>query len=102
MALTSKTLTIAPQAVYTSVDTNAIVVAYFCNTSQNPVTFSLHAVPSGGTAGAANTIYSNVNITAEDTYVMDTEKIILDDGDSLWATASVDGVISVTICNVEV
>jgi hypothetical protein len=102
MALTSNTLTIAPQAIYTSVGTNAVVVAYFCNTSQNPVTFSLHAVPTGGSAGAANIIYSNVNITAEDTYVMDTEKIILDDGDSLWATASVDNVIAVTICNVEV
>lgn len=102
MALTSNTLTIAPQAVYTSVGSNAIVVAYFCNTSLNPVTFSLHAVPMGGTAGPSNVIYKNVNITAEDTYVMDTEKIIFDEGDSLWATASVDGVVVVTICNVEV
>ena len=93
MAIQSTTLTGTPAAVYTSVGTNAVVVAYFCNTGLDPVQFTLYAVPAGGTADISNAIYYNVNLTDGDTYVIDTEKIILDDADSLWASATADGVV---------
>jgi hypothetical protein len=102
MAIQSTTLSTTTQPIYTSVGTNAVVVAYFCNTSVNPVTISAHAVKSGLTANVSNIIYSNVNITAGDTYVVDQEKLILDDGDSLHAVASEADVVVVTVCNVEV
>lgn len=102
MAISNTTINTAPQAIYTSQGNNAIVTAYFCNTSANPVTFSVHAVPNGSTADITNIIYSNVNITTNDTYVWDTEKLILSDGDSLWAVASDDDVVVVTVCDVEV
>lgn len=102
MAIQSTTINSALQPIYTSDGTNAIVVAYFCNTSPNPVTFSVHAVVNGGTANGNNIIYSNVNLTAEDTYVMDNEKLILSDGDSLYAVSSADDAVVVTVCNVEV
>lgn len=102
MAIKSTTINSALQPIYTSVGTNAVVVAYFCNTSTNPVLFNVHAVPNGQSADGNNIIYSNVNITSEDTYVMDNEKLILDDGDSLHAMASEDDVVVVTVCTVEV
>jgi len=102
MAITNTKINTGSTPVYTSVGDNAIVVAYFCNTSTNPAMFSVHAVPEGGTASGDNLIYANVNVTGNDTYVMDTEKLILGDGDSIWATSTEDDVIVVTIFDVEV
>lgn len=102
MAIQSTTLSTAPQSIYTSVGTNAVVVAYFCNTSENPVMFNLHAVANGAAADISNIMYSNVNITSNDTYVIDNEKLILDNGDSLYAVATEGGVVVATVCNVEV
>lgn len=102
MAITNTKINTGSTAVYTSAGDNAIVVAYFCNTSTAPAMFSVHAVPAGGAATADNLIYANVNLTANDTYVMDTEKLILGDGDAIWATSTEDDVVVVTIFNVEV
>lgn len=102
MSISNTLINTAPQPIYTSVGTNAVVVAYFCNTSENPVMFSVHAVTSGNTAVKENLIYANVNITSSDTYVIDNEKIILSDGDSLHAVATEDDAVVVTVCTVEV
>lgn len=102
MAIKSTTINTGLQTVYTSDGTNAVVVAYFCNISANPVKFNLHAVPNGDTASGNNIIYSNVNITSEDTYVIENEKLILDDGDALYAVATEDDVVVVTVCHIEV
>jgi hypothetical protein len=102
MAISNTTINTNLQAIYTSTGDSAVVTGYFCNISANPATFSVHVVPNGDSAGSSNIIYSNVNLTAEDTYVWDTEKLILGNGDSIWAVASDDGVIVATICNVAV
>lgn len=102
MSLNNTLIDTTVKSIYTSVGNNAIVTAYFCNFGLNPVTFSVHAVPAGNTPEIVNLIYSNVNITSGDTYVWDSEKLILGDGDALWALASEDNVVAVTICDVEV
>lgn len=102
MTISNTLISTSAQSVYTSTGTNAVVVAYFCNTSENPVMFSVHAVPSGASAVKENLIYANVNITASDTYVIDNEKIILSDGDGIHAVASEDDAVVVTVCTVEV
>lgn len=103
MAIQSTTLTGTPTAIYTSSGTNAVVVAYFCNTGTNPVQFTLYAIPAGGPPpSASNAIYFHVTLTSNDTYVIDTEKIILDNGDSLWADATEDGVVVATVNNIGV
>ena len=102
MAISNTLISTSAQPVYTSVGTNAVVVAYFCNTSNSPVMFSMHAVPNGDAAVKENLIYANVNITASDTYVIDNEKIILSDGDSIHAVATEDDAVVVTVCTVEV
>jgi hypothetical protein len=102
MAITNTLINTAAQPIYTSVGTNAVVVTYFCNTSATPVLISVHAVPSGSNVAKENLIYANVNITSEDTYVMDNEKIILSNGDALHAIASEDDAVVVTVCHVEV
>lgn len=100
MAISNTFLLETATPVYTSNGATAMVVGYLCNVSQEPITFSLYLVSNGGIAEATNTIYSNVNLTADDTYVIDTEKIVFDDGDSLWAQASVSNVVAVSLSTV--
>ena len=101
MSITNTKINTALKSIYTSVGDNAVVVAYFCNTSEQSVDFSVHAVSSGNIATPDNLIYSNVNLTSNDTYVMDNEKLILGDGESLWAVATEDDTVVVTIFDVE-
>ena len=102
MALTNAFLATEPAPIYTSTGTNAIVSAYFCNLGNQTVQFTLYAVPAGGTPEDSNTIYKTINVTTYDTFVMDVEKIILEDNESLWASASVGDSIAVTIVTVGV
>lgn len=99
MALTNIILDTAPTELFTSpVDTTtAIVVTYLCNTDSNAVQFNFYAVPVGSLADATTLIYKEVNLAASDTYILDTEKLILDAGDGLWADATTTGVVVVTV-----
>ena len=85
MALRSITLSNISQPLFTSVGTNAITVIYICNAGSTSVQFNLFAVPSGNVASMNNVIYAGVALTTNDTYVIDTEKIILDNGDAIHA-----------------
>ena len=101
MALSNTLINTTSKRIYTSNGNKAIITAYFCNFGLNPITFSVYAVPAGLEPDFTTKIYSNVNITSNDTYVWDSEKLILGDGDAIWAEASVDDVVTVTICDVE-
>lgn len=96
MAISNTLLSDTLAPIYTSIGSTVVVVSYFCNTGVDPVTFNVHLVANGAVAEISNTIYSNVNLTSEDTYVMDTEKVVFDDGDSIWASASVADVVAVS------
>lgn len=98
MAIQNEVLgtTLAP--VYTSSGNSAVTAIYLCNTSGSTASFSMFAVPSGDVADpATNMIYSTVQIAPSDTYVIDTEKLILEDSDSLVALASSVGSIIATV-----
>jgi len=102
MALTNTTLTTAPTALFTSTGTNAVIVMYLCNTGATPAEFSLYAVPAGATAGASTIIYSQVSLTGSDPYVLDTERLLLNNGDSVWGSASVAANIVATVNTIAV
>ena len=96
--ITNAALTTNPTAIYTSVGTNVITTAYYCNIDQsNSHSFSVWLVPNGGTATNTNMIYNNVTVVAKDTYVMDREKIVLSNGDSIYAYANANNAISATV-----
>jgi len=104
MALKNTTLGEAAASLYTSIDSvNAVIVAYFCNTHPtDTVQFTVYAVPSGSAADMTTVIYNDVNLTSGDTYVLDTERLILDNGDGLYASASIGESIIATINTIEV
>lgn len=73
--------------VYTSTGQSVTSVIYICNTGTAQA-FDLHLVSSGGSANATNIIYKAVPVTANDTYVLDKEKIVLGNGDFIAARAA--------------
>lgn len=97
MAIISTTLDTTPTTVYQSSGDSIVTSLYFCNTSTASLSFNMHLVPSLGTAETGNLVYYNVQIAPSDTYVVDTEKLMLSDGDTIQASTSLAGFIVTTI-----
>lgn len=104
MPISSTVLNTTATNIFTSNTPTGDVVSvmYFCNRSASPVTFSLHAVPNGDTLGVNNIIYSGKSLAANDTYVVDLEKILLSQGDSLQAICSSANAIVATVSSLGV
>lgn len=99
MSIQSKALDTSVSSIYTAngADGNVVSVAYFCNRSGSTTSFTLHLVPTGESATANNVVYSNKTITAGDTYILELEKIILGNGDSLQASANIADAVVATV-----
>lgn len=95
--ITTANVTTTVSNIYTSSGNTVMSVAYFCNYSTSPAQITVHLVPSGSSANVLNRIYSNVSITAGDTLVVETEKIIFGNNDTLQANASVNNAINATV-----
>lgn len=80
----------------------AITCIHACNISGSPATVNLFAVPAGGTANDATLIFKNTSIANSATLVIDTERIILGNGDALWANASANSAINFTVSSIGV
>ena len=104
MALNNFTLSTSPSSLFTSAGTtNAVIVIYICNTHPtDTIQFNLYAVPSGGQADGTTIIYKEVNLTSGDTYVLDTERLILDSGDGIWGDASAGSSLIATVNTIAV
>jgi hypothetical protein len=97
MTISSFSLTPTPSAIFTSIGTSVISAGYFCNVDQgSSQMFSVWLVQNGQSPADDNLIYTNVHVVSGDTYVMDREKIVLDNGDSVYAncTASITATLS--------
>lgn len=88
--------------VYPSIGNTAITFLSICNYSGNSITANLYVVPNGGTAGNTNIVLSSIELTGNgvnggDTYQLyqAAEKLLLGNGDSIYATANIAN--SVTI-----
>jgi hypothetical protein len=107
MAITNTRITSAntPSTVFTAVGQQAITVMYLANTdSSTAANVSVYCVDNSASSGSSdeNCIYKDLSITAGDTYVMDLEKLILDNGDFLDVQASAGNVITVTVSSISV
>lgn len=102
MAIQNSIIGTTPAAFYTSTGDTAVTCVYLCNTSNATVAFSLYAVPLGGTAVANTKIYDSVVLTSKDTYVIDMEKLVLSDGDTLHAEADQPNAVTITVSSVAI
>lgn len=102
MALARATLTTSAANVYVSSGNSAVTTMYLCNYSVSDVTVSLYLVPTAGSASDSNIIYKTLPIPAGDTYVIDSERLVLSNGDMLQALASANTSVTATLSYVGV
>jgi hypothetical protein len=110
MAITNTRLTTTdPTTVFTAVGQQAITTIYLCNTTGTDVSVNVFAINSDDSVGAAfdNMIYNQILLTAGsgnigDTYVISTERLVLDNGDLIDVEANVADCVTVTVSSIAV
>jgi len=105
MAINNVRLTTTdPTVVFQAVGQQAVTVMYICNTTANDVNVNVFCIDSSDSTGAGETnmIYSQLSITGNDTYVIDLEKIILNNSDSIEVEPSVANSITVTTSTIAI
>jgi len=105
MAITNTRLTTtAPTTVFEAVGQQAITTIYLCNTTGSTVSFNLFIIDSGDSTGAGNNnmVYSLIELTANDSYVVSTERLVLSNGDLIDVEANVANCVTVTVSSIAV
>ena len=77
-------------AAFTASADTAVTVIHICNKSSADGTVDIYVVPSydGSTAPTENyKLYNQLTIKARDTYIIDTEKMILSNTDAIFIAA---------------
>jgi hypothetical protein len=101
MAINNVRIASTSTAVFSAEGQQAITTIIFCNTSEaTDATINVFAVPFGSNAGVTTQIINQVSIPVAETFVMDTERLILEDGDVIYAQASQSDVITATVSSV--
>lgn len=88
--------------VYTSSGTTAITCMFFMNDNAASRTLSVHVVQSGGSIANTNQIVKTITIDPADSYVINTEKLVLSNADTIQCTASAGSSIFPTISSVDI
>jgi hypothetical protein len=97
MAIAQGQIGTTATTIYTSTNDSATTVIFFCNTTGSDATVSAYAVPSGGTAGATNQIIKDLTIPGGDTYIMNAEKLVLSNADTIQAESDTASAITATV-----
>ena len=74
-------------AAYTAAADVAVTVIYITNKSVSDGNVDVYVVPSAGSVSENFKIYNNLLIKAQDTYIIDSEKLILTTGDKIYIAA---------------
>lgn len=97
MAISNTVLSTTGNVIYTSTNNSVVSVMYFCNTDSTAKDINVYLVPTGGIAAGNTQIYKSIQIAGNDTFVVDMEKLVLANGDTIQATASLDNVVTATV-----
>ena len=102
MAIQNTRLTNGTAAnIYASSGSSAITTIHLCNTTGATVTANVYIVTGAGViANANNAIYTNLSVTAQNTYIVYAEKFILQNGDSIKANCTVADSVTATISSI--
>ena len=81
------TTTTALDFVFQASADTAVTSLHLCNITSNDATINIYLLPSDGSTTVPtenNKIYNSLTIQGTDTYVIDTEKMIMANGDKLY------------------
>jgi hypothetical protein len=82
---------------------NGVTTLMICNHhATTSAVVNVWVVPQGQVSGNANQILKNLVIVASDTFVMDMEKLVLSDGDTIMVQADVSDVVNTVISSMAV
>lgn len=106
---TSLTNTATPISPVESTDV-ALTVMLFCNlNTPDPAdptaglqNIDIHVVANGDVPNATNKIGNQIPVEASDTFVFSTERIVLSQGDRIYASTTNSGQISATVSYVKI
>ena len=71
-------------AAFTASADTAVTVIYITNKTDNDGTVDVYVTPNGVSVSANHLVYSQLTIKARDTYIIDTEKMILESGAKVY------------------
>ena len=74
-------------AAFTASAETAVTTIHICNKTDGDGTIDVYVVPNGGSVSANHLVYSQLTIKARDTYILDTEKMILETGAKVYIAA---------------
>jgi hypothetical protein len=88
MAITNyQVVTNYDNAAFTASAETAVTVIYITNKTDGDGTVDVYVVPNGGSVGEPFKVYTQLTIPARDTYILDTEKMILETGAKIYIVA---------------
>lgn len=90
MAIAQATVTTAGVDIYTSSGNSATTAIFLFNDNAAARTVQIYVVPSGGSVGASTKIIKDLTIDAADTYIINTEKLVLSNNDAIHVSTSGD------------
>jgi len=102
MAISQQAVGTSATTVYTSTNTTAITCMFFMNDNASSRTLDVHVVKSGESLGTANKIVKTITIDPADTYVINIEKLVLDNGDTIQCVASAATSVYATVSSVAI
>jgi len=104
MAITNTRIDAVDKVVYTSPGNSAITALYLINNGGTATdrTVSVFVVPSAGSVNDITQIYKDLDIPVSDTYLLDSERLILDAGDTIVCRADVLDEVSCTISSMDI
>lgn len=90
--------------VFRAAGSEVVTTIYICNDTAGDAQVNVYCISDDGSTGGAsdNIIYSQLQITSHDTYVISTEKLVLDDQDYIQVQANVANAITVTVSSISV
>ena len=77
---------IGSPAFTASADT-AVTVIYITNKSETDGTVDVYVTPNGASVSENHLVYTQLTVKARDTYIIDTEKMILENGAKIYIVA---------------
>lgn len=87
--------------IFTAVGQQAVTTMLFCNVDSTQTSkVSLFAVPLGGNVGPSTQILNNVVLPPGETFSMDSERFVLENGDVLYAISTYENTICATVSSV--
>lgn len=105
MAITNTRLdSTNPTTVFDAAGQQAITVMYLCNTTSTTCLVNVFVINSADSTGSAfsNMVYSQLELTAHETYVISLEKLILDNTDLVEVEANIADCVTVTVSSISV